>query len=266
MLYNNSLVDYWFEAEILPSLQSLNYATHFLTPELIKYKLLQNQAFCFKYESLIVIGEISFTADKEFYILFLTGKNIGKHYLEFFEELERFGISKVTGHNIRAVNIIHQRYLKQLNYNLDDKNFYFVDLLFLEYALFVRDEDQIKVMDNSNIDYWWKEISFNFPSTSTLKHKLLNNQLICYAINNCVIIGFVDYGLYCKRFVIVDISLDGNIYEIARFCNFLEMNLFCRYISSISKNFDEKYSDLFESMNIQSIAMKKQTYSILSLI
>lgn len=275
MLCSNSLVDYWFDEEVNPYLTQLDYSQCQLTPELIKYKLLQNQAFCFKYNDdthkdfLLIIGEIIFTDYKEFYIMYLCGKNIKKFYKNFIEEMKTCGVGRITGHNIDKINMLHARNLYGYPYKFENKIHYFIDLSKLNYSNFINDNAILEKLNNSLVDYWWYSIieDTTLGDINTFKSKLLNNQLTCYKIDSCVIIGFMHIGIQCKQFVILWIQNVHKICNFAKFLHHLEMYEHCKYISVLYDRVTcMPFDNVVNNYNPDYNAIKTQNFSFLSLI
>jgi hypothetical protein len=274
MLADNRLVDYWFDREVKPYLTRLDYDKHELTPELIKFKLLQNQAVCFIYPDFIIIGQVVINTCKEFYIMFLAGRNIKKHYTTFIEDVKQFGVSRISGHNINKINNLHQRNLSNIPLKFSNRISYRVDLDDLDYSpLWDQFEDKIELLPNSGLDYWWgdvhKSLQYNELDLdeSLVKNKLLNNQLFCYRINNCVIIGFVSNGIHCKQFIILWISGKNVLPALAKFFNHVEMVEYCRYVGMSSGLRESVLFDKWlHKCAKSSYAIRKQNFSFLSLI
>ena len=272
MLLDNRLVDYWFDEEVRPLLKDLNYSLHELTPELLKYKLLQNQIYCFKYEDFVILGELNLTLQKEFFIMYLAGQNIRRHYAEFLDEMKRFGVCQITGHNIDKINILHRRNLSQFTHDFTSKSHYFIDLGNYNESFPENEHDECWVlMPNTHIDYWWDSLTFKNVEKSPeidksiLKTKLLANQLFCYKINGCAIIGFVNSGIYCKQFVIVWLEGKNCLSKIGNFFNHLELVECCRYVSFLgAKCYDRLFDRCISYLKAKNI-VRKQNFSFLSL-
>lgn len=270
MVLDYRLTDYWFDDEVLPYLDKLSYEKHDLTPELLRYKLLHNLAICFKYETCVIIGEVSLTSTKELYILYLAGKNLHLYYEPFLNELRQHGFGVVTGHNIGLINRLHRRNLKAHQGSFINQLSYRLDLAQLEYIKSMGN-GEVVYLPNQFVSVWWDQLHLqrgranDNMSFDLIKHKLLNNQLICYKTKNNVIIGFMSSGIKHKQFFIIWVAGKKMKSDMADFFNYLETSEFCRYVSLLCNSAQSRLYDIILKDWDKTQSTMKQHYSYFSL-
>jgi hypothetical protein len=208
MILSNNYVDFWFE-DIKDYLTSISYEEHDLTIELIKYNLLHDNLICYKCNKGIILGMPTQGYRKEFLVVFISGKFLKSEYLEFTNYLKDNGFSMITAKSNQKISNYFKILSNKLSIEYENKYTYDVDLSTVNYDI---EMQEVTLLDNRLIDIWWPTLDLKLDKVSDLVHEdfiknlkfqLQNNQLLCYKLNKCVIIGYINNTCSHKQFFIL---------------------------------------------------------------